>query len=146
MSEQASITTAGSVGYDPTHQDWFDSKKVCDKCQEIFDHWYARYDWSSERPDHEHHTWHDLQESARDCPICELWMVGFLTDDSTGQSHQEVINAADPLERGVVRVLDQETDHSFSCILEFTSATSTSSLLESQIDVYDGGEYLFPSY
>jgi hypothetical protein len=71
-------TSAITSEYDESQLKWLRSKKVCDECQSIFDHWYARDNWDSERPDHSHHTPGGLQESARDgCPVCEIFLNSF---------------------------------------------------------------------
>jgi hypothetical protein len=143
MSERSS-TDPITAGYDQAQLDWLDSKKVCDKCQSVFDYWYARDDWESERPDHRHHTLRDLQESARCCPICELWMVSFRDDDRIPLSHHEVVSEADPRERGLVTVEYDPIYLSYTCTLMFSSATQTSRTLSSGIQVYDASKYVSP--
>jgi hypothetical protein len=143
MSERSS-TDPITPGYDQAQLDWQNSKLVCDQCQSTFDHWYARDNWESERPDHRHHTLHDLQESARRCPICELWMVGLREDDSFPQSHHEVVSEADQRERGLVMVRYVPIAGSYECTLIFSSTTPTSPMLSSYIDLYDSREHLSP--
>jgi hypothetical protein len=135
MSERSS-TDPITAGYDQAQLDWLDSKKVCDKCQSVFDHWYARDNWESERPDHRHHTLRDLQESARCCPICELWMIGF--------RDYEVVSEADARERGLVTFRSELIRDCYSCILTFSSATPTLPTLYSYLIFYRSREYLSP--
>ena len=143
MSKRSS-TDPITAGYDQAQLDWLNSKIVCDQCQSIFDHWYARDNWESERPDHRHRTSRDLQESARCCPICELWIAGFRTDDFIPQSHHEVVSEADPRERGLVTVEYYPPGSYYECTLRFSSSTPTSPTLSSYIELYDASEYISP--
>jgi hypothetical protein len=132
------------VEYDQAQLDWLDSKKVCDQCQSIFDHWYARNNWKSERPDHRHHTLLDLQESASCCPICELWMVGFRDDDLIPQSHHEVVSKVDLRERGLVTIEYFSPGGRYRCTLIHSPATPTSPTLSSRIELHKASEYVSP--
>jgi hypothetical protein len=143
MSERSS-TDPITTGYDRAQLDWLNSKIVCDQCQSIFDHWYARDDWKSERPDHRHHNLLDLPESARCCPICELWMAGLRDSDSIPQLHDEVVSKVDPREKGLVTVHYHPLDGHYTCNLRFSSSTPTLLTLSSDIELYNDGEYISP--
>lgn len=51
---------------------WFNSRRICDKCQPIFDHWYEWEQWGPESLKHYHHSLDSLEQSATSCPICEM--------------------------------------------------------------------------
>jgi hypothetical protein len=53
---------------------WFQARRVCDKCQLIFDNFHDREQWTSKGPKHYHHSLDSLEKSAAECPICELFV------------------------------------------------------------------------
>jgi hypothetical protein len=54
------------------HAAWLNSKKLCLKCEEVFQKWCYRDDWANIVPELRHHCIIDLQTSAQNCPTCEL--------------------------------------------------------------------------
>jgi hypothetical protein len=60
--------------FESGYNEWFRSRRVCAECQEIFQYWYQRADWSSKRYLHQHHSLNGLEKSAVLCPICELFV------------------------------------------------------------------------
>jgi hypothetical protein len=64
---------------------WLRSKKLCGRCQAIFDHWYSRDSWSSKKSRLKHHNLTQLERSAETgCPICELFLNRFLPSEVDG--------------------------------------------------------------
>lgn len=144
MSEEP-LTDPIPVEYDQAQLDWLESKKLCDQCQSLFDHWYARDNWKSERPDHRHHTLRDLQESARRCPICELWIFSLQGTGSISQVRDEAVREINsPRERGLITIEYFELGRCYTCTWSLPPATATAVTLDSQIELYNASEYVSP--
>lgn len=79
----------------PEHAAWLRSKKLCDKCQAIFDNWHVRDDWAAMVGKQKHHSLLGLKNSADSgCPICEI----ILGSDAEGSSYVTDLNENSTLE------------------------------------------------
>jgi hypothetical protein len=77
--QQALVPQDTSFGFDIEQENadynaWFHARRVCDKCQLIFDNFHDREQWTSKGPKHYHHSLDSLEKSAAECPICELFV------------------------------------------------------------------------
>jgi hypothetical protein len=59
-----------------------DASILCSECKAIFDHWYNRDSWATNRPGQSHHHVVGLQESSQNgCSVCNLFLNGLSESD-----------------------------------------------------------------